>query len=226
MAQEIAQKIAQRRRRRGQGVLSDLTEAEIDGERLSDEELSGIVMPLLLGGMDTTAGRTGNAFLRIDADPALRRRLLEDPAVLEIATEEFLRRDTPVQGLTRVVTRDAQFHGRQLKKGDRVMLMFAAANRDPSTFACPHDIDLDCGTNRHLAFAPVVHRCLGSNFARAMFRVMITALLRRLPDGHVAPPVERLADAGDVYTVKHLPVRLTPGPREGVGPPACASRTA
>ncbi len=216
----IAQEIAQRRLHRGKGVLSDLMEAEIDGAKLSDEELAGIVVLLLLGGMDTTAGLTGNAFLRIDADPALRRRLLEDPAVLESATEEFLRHDTPVQGLTRVVTRDAEFHGRQLKKGDRVMLMFAAANRDPSAFECPHDIDLDRGTNRHMAFALGVHRCLGSNFARAMFRVMITELLRRLPDVHVAAPIERLADAGDVYAVKHLPVRFTPGPREGVGMPA------
>ncbi|WP_198286955.1 cytochrome P450 [Frankia sp. QA3] len=125
-----------------------------------------------------------------------------------------------MQGLARVVTRDAEFHGRQLKKGDRVMLMFAAANRDPSAFECPHDIDLDRSANRHRAFALGVHRCLGSNFARAMFRVMITELLRRLPDVHVAAPIERLADAGDVYAVKHLPVRFAPRPREGVGMPA------
>ncbi|WP_255346968.1 hypothetical protein [Frankia sp. QA3] len=79
-------------------MLSDLMEAEIDGEKLSDEELAGIIVLLLLGGMDTTAGLTGNAFLRIDADPALRRRLIEDPDVPESATEEFLRHDTRCRG--------------------------------------------------------------------------------------------------------------------------------
>jgi cytochrome P450 len=199
----------------GEGVLCDLIKAEFDGRRLSDDELAGIVVLLLLGGMDTTAGLSGNAFLRIDADPALRARLIDDPDVLPRATEEFLRHDTPTQGLTRIVTRDAEFHGRSLKKGDRVMLMFAAANRDPGVFDRPDEINFDRESNRHAAFAVGPHRCVGSNFARTMFQIMISEVLRRMPDIHVAGSIERLPDAGDVYAVRHLPVAFTPGSREG-----------
>jgi cytochrome P450 len=212
---EIMREIAARRAAPGgRGVLSDLIVADVEGERLGDEELVGIVILLLLGGMDTTAGLTGNAFLTIDADPELRRRLMAEPEILPRATEEFLRHDTPAQGLTRIVTRDEEWHGRQLRAGDRVMLMFAAANRDPAVFDEPGRIDLDRAENRHMSFALGVHRCLGSNFARTMFQVMLTELLRRLPDVHVAGTVERLPDAGDVYAVSHLPVAFTPGRRE------------
>lgn len=217
----IAQEIARRRANPGgKGVLSGLIEADVDGAKLNDDELAGIVVLLLLGGMDTTAGLTGNAMLAIDKDPELRRRLIEDPAVLDSATEEFLRHGTPSQGLTRVVTRDAEFHGRQLKAGDRAILMYAAANRDPAVFDRPDEVVLDRPSNRHMAFALGVHRCLGSNFARVMFKTMISEVLRRMPDVHVAGPIERLPDAGDVYAVKHLPVRFTPGPVENVPVPA------
>jgi cytochrome P450 len=213
---EIATELAQRRANPGgAGILSALIDAEIDGAPLNDEELTGIVVLLLLGGMDTTAGLTGNVMLRIDAEPELRRQLIEDPSVLARATEEFLRHDTPTQGLTRIVTRDAEFHGRQLRKGDRVMLMFAAANRDPSAFDHPDDIDLERTANRHMSFALGVHRCLGSNFARLMFQVMITEVLRRMPDMRVSGTVERLPDAGDVYAVKNLPVSFTPSAPRG-----------
>jgi cytochrome P450 len=206
--------VAKRRTAPTDDVTSRLMQAQVDGRPMTETELLGTVFLLLLGGMDTTAGLTGNAFLRIVADLELRRRLTEEPGVLDQATEEFLRHDTPSQGLTRLVTRDAEFHGRQLKKGDRVMLMYAAANRDPSAFSDPDEVDLDRTVNRHLAFGVGVHRCLGSNFARTMFKVMITEVLRRMPDVHVSGQVERYPDAGDVYAVRHLPVRFTPGSRE------------
>ncbi|MCW2621119.1 MAG: cinA 1 [Frankiales bacterium] len=210
----IVAEVQKRRDHPSGDVLSTLMAAEVGGRKMSDGELIGIVMLLLLGGMDTTAGLTGNAFLRIDADPALRRRLTEDPTALDQATEEFLRHDTPTQGLSRIVTRDAEFHGRQLKKGDRVMLMFAAANRDPAVFADPEELDVDRQANRHMAFALGVHRCLGSNFARLMFKVMITEVLRRLPDATDAGDIRRYPDSGDVYAVEHLPVRFTSGAPE------------
>jgi cytochrome P450 len=209
----IAAEIATRRAQPSDGLLSDLMTAEVDGEKLTDEELIGMVFLLILGGMDTTAGLTGNSTLRLAADPALRQRLIDDPSVLDAATEEFLRHDTPTQGIGRVVRRDTEFHGRQLKKDDRVFLMFAAANRDPAVFDHPDDLDLDRPDNRHMAFALGPHRCIGSNFARLMFKVMITELLARLPDFEVSGDVVRYADAGDVYAVKHLHVRFTPGPR-------------
>lgn len=217
IATRVSAELAKRREDLVDGDrLSELIKAEIDGERLTDEELLGVVFLLLLGGMDTTAGLTGNAFLRIAADDRLRERLIgADAKTLDRATEEFLRHDTPTQGLTRVVTRDTEFHGRELKQGDRVMVMFAAANRDPDKFDRPDVVDIDRPANQHVAFSLGHHRCLGSNFARLMFQVMISEVLRRMPDVQIAGPVERIADAGDVYAVKHLPVAFTAGRREG-----------
>jgi cytochrome P450 len=213
----VATEIARRRDNLVEGdLLSRLITAEIDGKPLSDEELSGIVFLLLLGGMDTTAGLAGNAFLHIATDDRIRERLATaDAATLDRATEEFLRHDTPTQGQPRVVTRDAEFHGRQLKAGDRVSLMYASANRDPDKFEAPNEIDFDRPSNQQVAFSLGPHRCLGSNFARVMFQVMITEVLRRMPDVRISGPIERIADAGDVYAVEHLPVSFTPGAREG-----------
>jgi cytochrome P450 len=142
--------------------------------------------------------------------------IMADPAILDRATEEFLRHGTPVVGLTRTVAQDAEFHGRQLKRGDRAMLMFAAGNRDPRKFDEPEKLDLTRVGNRHMSFALGVHRCLGSNLARTMFKIMITELLGRVPDLQVHfDHIERYPDAGDVYAVKHLPITFTPGrPRD------------
>jgi cytochrome P450 len=103
--------------------------------------------------------------------------------------------------------------------------MFAAPNRDPSAFENPDQIDLDREANRHMAFALGVHRCIGSNFARTMFKIMITEVLRRLPDFRISGEIVRYPDSGDVYAVEHLPVTFPPGQREGVaGATAAAYR--
>jgi len=204
-----------RRRADGYGddLLSAIMQGKIDGEPLPDGLVIGYAFLMLLGGMDTTSGLTGNSLVRLDEQPQLRRRLIEDPDVLPKATEEFLRHDTPSQGLARIITRDCEFKGQQLRAGDRVMLMFAAANRDPKVFPDPDRIDFDRVGNRHLAFGAGAHRCMGSNHARVMFQVMISEILTRLPDYTISGEIERFEDAGDVYAVRRLPIRFTPGPR-------------
>ncbi|WP_322754189.1 cytochrome P450 [Frankia sp. Cas3] len=200
----------------GDDLFSDIMRGTVDGEPLPDGDVIGCALLMLLGGMDTTSGLTGNVLVRLDEDRALRQRLADSPELLVGATEEFLRHDTPTQGLARIVTRDATFHGRELHAGDRVLLMYAAANRDPAVFDHPDDIDLDRSETRHLAFGAGKHRCLGSNYARVMFRVMMDEILRRLPDYRISGEVVRFADAGDVYAVRTLPIAFTPGPRVGV----------
>ncbi|HZE50914.1 MAG TPA: cytochrome P450, partial [Jatrophihabitantaceae bacterium] len=108
----------------------------------------------------------------------------------------------------------AQFHGQQLKEGERVLLLWASANRDPTAFSRPAEVDLERQPNRHLAFGVGQHRCLGSNLARTMFRVMIAEILERLPDFTMIDdePV-RFDDAGAVYAPRRLPIRFTPGRR-------------
>lgn len=204
-----------RRRAGGYGddLLSAIMQAEVDGRPLSDEQVIGYAFLVLLGGMDTTSGLTGNALVRLAEQPELRQRLIDGAGLLPKATEEFLRHDTPAQGLARIVTRDCEFKGHRLRQGDRVLLMFAAANRDPKVFPSPGRIDFDRVGNRHLAFGAGVHRCLGSNHARVMFQVMISEILARLPDYTISGEIERFPDAGDVYAVRRLPIRFTSGRR-------------
>jgi cytochrome P450 len=198
-------------------LLSVIMQGRVDGEPLSDGVVIGYAFLMLLGGMDTTSGLTGNALVHLAQQPDLRQRLIAEPGLLPKATEEFLRHDTPSQGLARIVTRDCEFKGQRLNAGDRVLLMYAAANRDPEVFHDPGRIDFDRTANRHLAFGAGAHRCLGSNHARVMFQVMISEILTRLPDYTIAGPVERFPDAGDVYAVRRLPIRFAPAARASTG---------
>jgi cytochrome P450 len=214
MAGQIVSEINESRETGRPGMMTELIRDTQDGRQLSDMDLVNMVFLLILGGMDTTAGLTGNSMLRIAEDDGLRQRILDDPRVLERGTEEFLRHGSPTIGLSRRVAKDTVFHGRQMKEGDRVLLMYAAGNRDPRVFDDPDTLNLDRPNNRHMAFALGVHRCLGSNLARSMFKIMIRELLTRAPDLTVdLDNVERYPDAGDVYAVKHLPITFTPGPR-------------
>ncbi len=195
-------------------VLTAIVTCQVNGETIGFVEQVRYVFLVLLGGMDTTSGLTGNTLERLARDPALRQRLVERRDLLRSATEEFLRVGTPTQGLARTLSRDAEFHGQHMKAGERVMLMWAAANHDPAEFADPHTVDLERTPNRHMAFGVGLHRCLGSNLARAMFQVMIDRVLDRLPDFELTVgEVPRFHDAGNVYAPTSFPVRFPPGPR-------------
>jgi cytochrome P450 len=152
--------------------------------------------------------------VRICQDPDLRRQLIDDPSLITKGTDELLRLYTPTLGLGRTVSRDAEFHGQPLCKGDRAVLMWAAANRDPAMFDNPDDLDLSrANAKKQMAFGVGMHRCLGSHYAKMMFQVMVTAILERLPDFELAGDYERFEDAGEVYAVKKLPIKFAPGPR-------------
>jgi len=129
-------------------------------------------------------------------------------------TDELLRLYTPTLGLARTVSRDAEFHGQPLCQGDRAILMWAAANRDPAMFENPDQLDLTrANAKKQMAFGVGMHRCLGSHYAKMMFDVMITQILKRLPDFELAEEHKLFEDAGEVYAVRELRVRFTPGPR-------------
>lgn len=215
---ELAGVVARRRAEGlGDDMLSGILSGEVDGEPLTDEQILNCVFLQIVGGMDTTSGLTGNALLRLIEQPELRARLIDEPELLEQATEEFLRHDTPVQGggNARLVTQDVVFHGQQLRAGERIVPMYGAANRDPKVFERPDEIDFDRTQIRHMAFGIGQHRCLGSNVARVMFRVMVGEILRRMPDFRIDGEVTRFDDAGDIYAVRSLPLSFTPGPRVG-----------
>ena len=133
-----------------------------------------------------------------------------------LSTDELLRLHTPSLGLARTVSRDTEFHGQPLCAGDRAILMWASANRDPAMFDNPETLDL-CRPNakKQMAFGVGIHRCLGSHYAKMMFQVMLGQVLERLPDFELAGEPQRFDDAGEVYAASKLPVKFTPGRRIG-----------
>ena len=211
----IGAEIARRRDGFGEDLFSDIMRTEVNGQTLTDQQIIDFAFLVLLGGMDTTAGVTGNSLLRIDHDPALRQQLIDEIDYIPKAIEEFLRHDGPGGGLYRVLTRDVEFHGQPMEKGDRVLMMFWLANRDPAAFPDPEKIDIHRTNNRHMTFGMGPHRCLGSHHGRLMFATMLREVMTRLPDFKVQwDGVRRFDDCGGVYAIRYLPVTFTPGSRK------------
>jgi cytochrome P450 len=208
----------QERRAEGLGdeLFSDILRGTLHDKPLDDGQVTMYTVLMMLGGMDTTSGFTGNVLLRLCKDKDLRQQFIDDPTLIKKGTDELLRLYTPTLGLARTVSRDAEFHGQSLCKGDRAILMWAAANRDPEMFSDPDTLDLSRpNAKKQMAFGVGMHRCLGSHYAKLMFDVMVTQVLKRLPDFELAGEPSLFEDAGEVYAVRELPVSFTPGPRVG-----------
>jgi cytochrome P450 len=200
----------------GDEMFSDILRGALNGKPLDDGQITMYTVLMMLGGMDTTSGFTGNVLLRLCEDPELRQQFIDDPGLIKKGTDELLRLYTPTLGLARTVARDAEFQGQPLCQGDRAILMWAAANRDPAMFEDPDKLDLSReNAKKQMAFGVGIHRCLGSHYAKMMFQVMVTQILERMPDFELAGDYERFEDAGEVYAVRKLPVKFTPGPRSG-----------
>jgi cytochrome P450 len=200
----------------GDDLFSDILRGTLNGKPLDDGQITMYTVLMMLGGMDTTSGFTANVLVRLCQDPELRQQFIDDPSLVKKGTDELLRLYTPTLGLARTVSRDAEFHGQPLCAGDRAILMWAAANRDPTMFDDPDTLDLSRpNAKKQMAFGVGMHRCLGSHYAKMMFDVMVTQILKRLPDFELAGEAELFEDAGEVHAVRELPVKFTPGPRRG-----------
>jgi cytochrome P450 len=187
-----------------------------DGSPLTGQTIAEICTLIIAGGDDTTTGLVANALSWLSRQPRQRDWLREDLSRLRPACEEFLRYFTPTQGLARTVRQPAEIRGQRLEPGDRVWLSFASANQDPEEFDRPDEIVLDRFPNRHQAFGLGLHRCLGSNFTRMEFRVMLEEVLTRMPDFAVdAAASEKYENIGIVNGWKTRPATFTPGPRRG-----------
>lgn len=199
------------------GMIQALVDAQGDDPAtFNDEDLVGTLLLLIGGGFDTTTALTSHALHWLDPRPHERRRLLEEPGLLDTATEEFVRFATPAQGGGRTVTTDCEIGGHRFGEGDRLWMSYALVNHDPEVFASPDEIVLDRFPNRHAAFGLGVHRCIGSNLARMSFKTMLTEVLRRLPDYRVREDgIVRYEDIGTINGYQHLPATFTPGPRQG-----------
>ena len=201
----------------GEGLLSGLAKAEVNGEPLPDEEIVLIALLVMQGGVDTTTALFANALWWLEEHPDQRQRLIDQPALMEHATEEFLRVFTPVAGLARTATKDVHLGGQHLREGDRVFMSFAAANRDPVIFTDPAEVQLDRFPNPHTSFGLGIHRCIGSNLARSWFQTMLRGVLDRLPDYTIdRAAAQRNQSIGIINGFANLPATFSPSEPLGV----------
>lgn len=199
-----AEYLAARAEAGGDGIIAAIVRATVDGRPLTLEEQIGIVTVLFIGGLDTTRGAIANIAAALAQDPSLEA-VVRKPDWTRDELDEFLRYNSPVIALRRLVTRDVSLGGHQLHKGDIVMNMYASANRDGTHFPDANNLNFDLHDRNHLAFGHGIHRCLGATFARLQIKVAFEELLARITnlrlDGPDAGPDYQ---AGAVYAPKRL----------------------
>ncbi len=171
----------QRRQSPRDDLISALLIVEEEGDRLSEEEMFGMCVFLLVAGHETTLALIGNGLLALLRNPDQRRQLQEDPTLMEKAVEEFLRYDSPIQHQTRVAGEDFELEGCWIRQGQRVLPMLGAANRDPAQFESPDRLDVSRQPNPHLAFGYGIHFCLGAPLARLEGQIAVETILHRMP---------------------------------------------
>lgn len=200
-------------------VVGHLVNAREDGAQITDEDIASMAALTIGGGIDTTAAMLGTTFTILSENPALKQQLIDHPEIIEDSFNEFMRIAAPTQGLCRTVTKDTELGGQKLKRGDRIMLCWAAANRDPREFERPEDVVLDRKPNRHVGFGYGNHRCIGTYFAKLEYELIMAAVLKRLPDFKVdmdkAAPYDNV---GIVAGWTTIPATFTPGPRVDADP--------
>ncbi len=206
--------LAERRAAPRDDLLTRLVEAEVDGERLTEEDVLGFFQLLLVAGQETTANLISSAVLCLVENPDQLARLRAAPGLLPSAIEEVLRYRSPLQWVMRTPRRDVELHGRPIPAGGLVIPVIGSANRDPKAFPDADRFDITRDPNPHIAFGHGIHSCLGAPLARLEARIALADLLGRLTDLALAssePWVPR--KALNVHGPACLPVRFRPGQR-------------
>jgi cytochrome P450/ferredoxin-NADP reductase len=213
----IRELIAARRVEPRDDAVSVLVHAEHpEGRPFTEQELVSVMYLLVAGGVDTTTSLTGSTLAWLSEHPEERQRLIDDPDLLDVAVEEFLRVFAPSQSMARTLLHDTEVGGCPMKVGERVLIPWVAANHDPEVFADPETVLLDRNPQRHLSFGIGTHRCAGAHLARAMFGEMMRQVLTRLPDYRVLPEsLVPYPTRGNQTGWDAIPALFTPGPRLG-----------
>ncbi len=203
--------IARRRAEPTDDLVSVLVHAEVDGDRLTDDEIVFESLLLLVGGDETTRHVITGGMYQLFRHPAQRRLLERDPGKIPTAVEEMLRWVTPIKNMARTLTRDFELDGQTMPAGDKAVLLYESANFDQSHFDEPERFDIGRSPNDHLAFGFGAHFCLGAALARLEVSTMVARILERLPDLELATadPPERFLGA-----LTSLPVRFSPVARQ------------
>jgi cytochrome P450 len=201
----FVEEVARRKSEPGDDLLSELLHSEFDGAPVEESVVLGVAALVLIAGVDTTWSAIGSSLWHLATHPDDRKRLVGDPAGMPLAIEELLRAYSPVT-MARVVTGDVEFAGCPMKAGDKVLMNFPAANRDPEMFEDADTVVLDRALNRHVAFGSGIHRCAGSNLARMELRVALEEWLARIPEFDLAEGAEVTWAGGQVRGPRRLPV--------------------
>ncbi len=170
-----------------EGLIAALIATESEGVRLNDEQIVANVIVTLVGGLETTTNLIASGLLSLIRHPACLEQLRTDRNLLESAIEELLRFESPSQHTARIAPADTLLGGQAIRKGDAVMAVMAAANRDPDQFPDPHQLILDRAPNRHVAFGWGAHFCFGAPLARLEGQIAFDVLLERVAEFHLAP---------------------------------------
>lgn len=194
-------------------LLTVVAGMRLNGEPLTEELLIETVLLLVQGGVDTTSNLVAHALRYLADHPDQRQRLIDDPGLIPLATQEFLRYYAPVQTIARTATRETVLGGCPVREGERVLMSWAGANLDDRVWDEPLEIKLDRTPNRQTSYGVGVHRCLGANLANVMIEVMIAEVLRRIPDYRIRGPVSRYATIGIIHGIEALPVEFSPADR-------------
>jgi pimeloyl-[acyl-carrier protein] synthase len=176
------------------GLISAMMSAEVDGGKLSDEEIVANLIVTMVGGQETTTNLIGNGMLTLLQNRTALEQLRGDSSIVASAVEELLRYESPSQHTARLAPDDVEMGGKQIRKRQAVIAVMGAANRDPERFPDPDRLDLKRSDNRHVAFGWAAHFCFGAPLARIEGQIAFETLLRRLPDlvfDHTKPVVWR-----------------------------------
>ena len=182
---------------RDDDLITELLNSTHDGEPVPEDYVIGVCNLMLVAGIDTTWSSIGSSLWHLAQHPEHRAQLRDDPDLWPTAVEELLRAYSPVT-MARIVDHDTEYQGCPMKAGDRVLMAFPLANRDPEVFENPDEVILDRQGNRHVAFGAGIHRCAGSNLARLELRVALRTWMERIPEFSLEDPAEVTWAGGQV----------------------------
>ncbi|MGA9304393.1 MAG: cytochrome P450 [Candidatus Sulfotelmatobacter sp.] len=200
--------VAERRRHKGNDLISLLIDIEEEGEVLTEEELYAQCIALLFAGHETTRNLIGNGMYTLLRHPQETAELRAKPEIIRTAVEEILRYESPVQLTARVLKEDVEICGQHIPRKWSVLCMLGAANRDPKRFKNPNQLDLKRLNNQHLAFSAGPHACIGGQLARLEGQVALLNLVQRFPEMKLVGPRPEWAPTFGFRGLKSLPVIL------------------